>query len=436
MATAYSEGINDKYLDENGLQYLIQQLEKKFASSGGNVNLSDYYTKTEIDTLLKNITGGTGTSGKDGIGIKSVALSNYELIVTLTDGTVTNLGNIRGASGETGAKGDKGDTGIQGVQGIQGTTGANGKNGTNGADGFSPTIVANSSNTTSVYKLDITDKNGTITTPNLKGADGTSGSSVANNAPAHNSLFRGKDLTSIYTIDQICGMISDGSFTDLFIGDYFDVSITTSLGGTESVRLVMAGFDMYLYGGNPEITQHHAVIVPKDCFMTKAQMNTTSTTVGGYYNTVMHQTTLPIYATALKTVLNNHIITHAEPLTYSISSNGYSMAGDGTLGYANGWNWYNIQLRLMSEIELYGANVNSSSFYDTGMANIQLPLFRFAPNYKVAGCGFGGSVSSRCRYWLSAVSSNSCYAVCNDFGAADNFGAADLYGIRPRFLIG
>lgn len=41
-----------------------------------------------------------------------------------------------------------------------------------GADGFNPTItVATSTPTT--YVLSITDKNGTITTPNLKGADGT-----------------------------------------------------------------------------------------------------------------------------------------------------------------------------------------------------------------------------------------------------------------------
>ena len=37
-----------------------------------------------------------------------------------------------------------------------------------GEDGISPTISVNTS-TSDVYKLDITDKNGTITTPNLVG---------------------------------------------------------------------------------------------------------------------------------------------------------------------------------------------------------------------------------------------------------------------------
>lgn len=42
-----------------------------------------------------------------------------------------------------------------------------------GQDGFSPTVKENPSNTYNDYRLDITDKNGTITTPNLKGTDGS-----------------------------------------------------------------------------------------------------------------------------------------------------------------------------------------------------------------------------------------------------------------------
>ena len=43
-------------------------------------------------------------------------------------------------------------------------------------DGFSPIIVENESNNDITYKLDITTKTGTVTTPNLKGADGVDGS--------------------------------------------------------------------------------------------------------------------------------------------------------------------------------------------------------------------------------------------------------------------
>ena len=122
----FTEGIQDKYLDED---------EK--IPSGGNVDLSDYYTKEEIDTIINNLsTGDIGTSGKDGVGIQMVKLVNYELIVTLTDGTEINLGNVRGADGAKGDKGDKGDPGQDGAKGADGKDGINGKDGVNGTDGI------------------------------------------------------------------------------------------------------------------------------------------------------------------------------------------------------------------------------------------------------------------------------------------------------------
>lgn len=59
-----------------------------------------------------------------------------------------------GASGAKGDKGDKGDTGDK------------------GSDGFTPTIAENPTNNSDVYRLDITNSTGTITTPNLKGSGG------------------------------------------------------------------------------------------------------------------------------------------------------------------------------------------------------------------------------------------------------------------------
>lgn len=143
---------------------------------------------------------------------------------------------------------------------------------------------------------------------------------MADNAAAHNSIYRGKNLTNVYTVDEICKRISDGTFKDLYIGDYFDKSITTSLGGTETVRLVLAGFDVMWNNGDTALTKHHAVVVPKDCFKTKAKMNETNVTTGGYAGSDMHTKVLPVYAAALQNVLNNHIITHRELLTTAVST--------------------------------------------------------------------------------------------------------------------
>lgn len=156
----FTEGTQDKYLDEDGLQYLIEKLKEKIPSSG-NVDLSDYYTKEEIDTIVNNLpAGGTGTSGKDGTGIQTVKLVNYELIVTLTDGTKINLGNVRGADGVKGDKGDKGDPGQDGAK---------------GADGVSPTVEV--TEITGGHTVAITDKNGTKTFDVLDGKDGKDGAS-------------------------------------------------------------------------------------------------------------------------------------------------------------------------------------------------------------------------------------------------------------------
>ena len=45
----------------------------------------------------------------------------------------------------------------------------------NGQDGFSPTVKENLNNTNDDYRLDVTDKNGTFTTPNLIGKEGKDG---------------------------------------------------------------------------------------------------------------------------------------------------------------------------------------------------------------------------------------------------------------------
>lgn len=143
----------DKFLDKAGVQHLIDELKAYCDEGGGTVDLSDYYTKEQIDVMLQNI---TPTGGKS---INTCSLVDYCLVITYTDGTSENLGNIRGESGSPG---------------INGTDGKDGINGTDGTDGTSPVIEVNT-NTDTEYTLSITDTNGTITTPNLKGADGTSG---------------------------------------------------------------------------------------------------------------------------------------------------------------------------------------------------------------------------------------------------------------------
>lgn len=132
-----------------------------------NVSLNKY-----IDTLVQaqgekgqdGLNGHDGIDGKDGINGKDGknGLSAYEIWLNQGNtGTETDF--LNSLQGE---KGNKGDTGERGTDG---------KDGTNGVDGISPTISI-AENTLNSYILTITDMNGSFNTPNLKGADGTSGS--------------------------------------------------------------------------------------------------------------------------------------------------------------------------------------------------------------------------------------------------------------------
>lgn len=85
------------------------------------------------------------------------------------------------------------------------------------------------------------------------------------------------------------------------------------------------------------------------------------------------------------------------------------------------------QAVLMSEVEVYGSPIWSSSGYDTGIAKVQLPLFvnsRRAMNSRTSW------------YCLKDVASSSRFCVCNDTGSAYYSGAGNTWnGVRPRFIL-
>lgn len=118
----------------------------------------------------KGDVGQTGATGADGVSptvTENAANSDttYKLDIVDITGTHTTP-NLIGRQGAQGLKGDKGETGEKGEQGIQGNP---------GADGVSPLVTTNTANTEDIYKLDITDANGTYTTPNLIGRQGPQG---------------------------------------------------------------------------------------------------------------------------------------------------------------------------------------------------------------------------------------------------------------------
>ena len=62
--------------------------------------------------------GDAGSDGADGVGVKNAAVDeNGNLIITLTDGTVHNLGKVTGVNGNVGAAGKDGQNGQNGSDG-------------------------------------------------------------------------------------------------------------------------------------------------------------------------------------------------------------------------------------------------------------------------------------------------------------------------------
>lgn len=251
----------------------------------------------------------------------------------------------------------------------------------------------------------------------------------------HNTFFRGKDLGTI-TADNIDSFITDhgistGEFNDIYVGDYFTIPYD---GSNKIIRI--AGFDIYYNTGSVRLTSHHIVCVP-DSNLTTAKMNSTNTTgvseneentsdYGGFLGSDMWNITLPIVNANLESVFGGHLLSHKEWLSSSVDSNAISSGFSSWKGASNNCQWVDCKAVLMSEVEVYGSRIFSSSGFDIGIAKSQLPLFSIEPRY----------LNNNQWYWLRGVASSTYFCGCNDLGNASCGSASIDVGVRPRFLVG
>lgn len=237
-------------------------------------------------------------------------------------------------------------------------------------------------------------------------AEREDGKSFAN-AGYHNSRFRGANLGSIFTADQSAAIVA-GTFDDLFVGDYWEI------GG---VKYRIAGFDLFLNTGDTKLSKHHAVIVP-DTNLYTAQMNETNDTTGAYYNSAMKQTHLAQVLTTVQGAFGaDHIIKRRTLLANATSS-----------GNASGWAWYDTQIDLMTECQVYGVRAwgaPAHNGFDVGEKYSRFPLFDLAPEF----------ITNRSSYWLQDVSSAANFCLVSSIGRAVYSNASNSVGVRPAFLI-
>ena len=254
----------------------------------------------------------------------------------------------------------------------------------------------------------------------------------------HNGIFRGKCLNGNpatlypilpigntknlpgggYTIEQVMTNIAAGNFEDIYIGDYFI--------DAENKVYRIAALDTEWNKGDTPLTSHHAVIVT-DFALTNIGWNPTNTTAGGYQGSAVQAYCDEAGQAAIESVFGAaHVLTVRDLLSSDMNASAASPGYSAWQGAASSWEWFSHKVRLMSEVEVYGARVWSGG-YDIGTANEQFPLFRLMPQL---------ATGLRYDYWLSGIASavRACYVYYN--GNANSDSTSLALGVRPRFLVG
>ena len=253
----------------------------------------------------------------------------------------------------------------------------------------------------------------------------------------HNGIFRGKCLNGApeslypilpigntknlpgggYTIEQVLTNIAAGNFADIYPGDYF-------IDSNNKVYRI-AGLDTELNKGDTAMAAHHAVIVP-DFALTNMGWNTENTTVGGYAASAVQAYCDGAGQTAIESVFGAaHVLTCRDLLSSEMNASAVSPGYSEWQGEASSWVWSSHKIRLMSEVEVYGAKIWSGG-YDIGTANEQFPLFRLMPQL---------ATGLRYHYWLSGIASAVYACHVNRYGGAGHSHTSICFG-RARALPG
>ena len=244
------------------------------------------------------------------------------------------------------------------------------------------------------------------------------------NAGFHNAIFRGKNITDYYMDGTLYTRISNGTFNDLYIGDYIVQN---------GINWRIAGFDIYLKKGDNAFMTHHAVIIP-DTGLTSARMNSSDTTIGGYVGSEMYTVTLPnVLETYINPVFGSHVLEYRNLLSNSMDNTRANRTSF-INGAASDWGWYTRKLDLMNEVQVFGTIAWSSSGIEVGSDNTQFPLFRLRPIYI--------NVQRNC-YWLRNIVSETHFVDVELDGFTGLYGASltnntftnQAFGVRPYFYI-
>ena len=247
-------------------------------------------------------------------------------------------------------------------------------------------------------------------------------------AEAHNAMWGGRDITAAFDAGTVSEHIADGTFKDIFPGDYITKQVTIS-GTAYNVNWVIADCDYWINKGdqNNGMETHHVVIVPQAPIFS-ANMNDTNTTEGGYAGSRMYKETIPACATGIVNAFgSSHILTFRDGISNSVDTSHVSSGIPQWTGTPGWWGaWVSVQCNLMSEKMVYGAPICAAGAMDNSMATRQMSAFRLsekAINY------------NRQWWWLRDVVSSASFASVSGGGLADANAASGVLGVRPFALL-
>ncbi|MEE3382296.1 MAG: hypothetical protein VZQ96_10730, partial [Succiniclasticum sp.] len=249
-------------------------------------------------------------------------------------------------------------------------------------------------------------------------------------AEAHNAMWGGRDITAAFDAGTVSEHIADGSFRDIFPGDYITKNVTVAAtanaaAATYTIKFIIADLDIWLHRGDTSCETHHVAIVP-EAPPFSAYMNADNVTTGGYVGSYMNQTVMPAFATGLQNAFGaSHLISFRwwedTTVNTNVPSAGYAGWTGALLGNAS-WNSYICH--LMQEGMVYGQKVWASSGCDECMCG-QFAAFRLNSNL----------IFNRNWYWLSDVVSSALFARVYGNGLASADNASSVLGVRPFALL-
>lgn len=255
-------------------------------------------------------------------------------------------------------------------------------------------------------------------------------------AASHNALYRGKDLTSYFNSGAMSTAIANGTFDDIYPGDYIIKTVTVNGTTYSNIKWIVGDLDYFLHRGVTETAEHHLILFPENNIGT-AQMDSTNTTANGYQGSDMWKNVIPKYTTGIVNAFgSDHVLEHDELLTNAMNANADSAAGAGWTGSAY-WNWaesygktdgsypwVKVKVNIFNQAMMFGNHPFASSGQEEGNCNKQLAAFRYGQNFTRAyWC------------WLRDVASATNFAFATDDGGASYYDASYVGGVRPYFLL-